>query len=243
MQCRDAQFYLRLRGHANQELGADCTSELNRHLLGCSDCARDSDRALSFDRSVATAMKNIVIPSGLRDKLATQVLAYRGAILRRRIYRATALAASLLLMVGVGYGIFSASRPRLDTDALVMRADEQIQDPEGAIQKWLSAGHFPAQLPLPFNTDLLISLGSERIQGHDVPVMVFGGSLERGFAKIYLLRSDGAFNLDPRTLRDAQASNTHAIVLNSPSPGSGLVYVIVYTGHDLQPFLRVVATG
>ena len=238
MQCLDVQFYMRLRRHANDELDAVVIADLDRHLAGCPACAVDSRNALSFDRAISTAMKAVVIPAGLRDKLLTQVLAYRGTSLRRKAYRLTALAASVFLAIGLGFGIFSATRPNLDTDALVMRADEQIQDPEGSIQRWLIARHFPAQLPAPFNAEYLTFLGFERIQDRDVPVIIFGGSSDRGFAKIYLFHTNGAFNLDPKTLRDAQASNTRAIVKSLPQTPD-VVYMIVYTGHDLQPFLRV----
>lgn len=236
MQCRDAQFYLRLRRHAHDELGADVAADLDRHIVGCTACALDSQAALAFDRSLAAAMKAVAVPADLRDKLHTQFLAYRGTVLRRKAYRLTALAASLFLVIGLGFGVFSASRPKLDTDALVMNADEQIQNPEGAIKRWLIAQHFPAQLPMQFNADLLVSLGSERIQGQDVPVMIFGGSVEHGFAKVYLFRKNGEFDLDTQNLRDAQASNTRAIVKSQPQ-APGVVYVIVYTTHDLQPFL------
>lgn len=239
MQCRDAHFYLRLRRHANDELGDDLISDLDRHLAGCPDCAIDSRNALIFDRAVASAMKSVVIPAGLRDKLLTQVMVHQGNRLRRSAYRMTALAASLLLVLGLGFGMFSASRPKLDTDALVRSQDEQIQNPEHAIKHWLTAQHFPDQLPLPFNPDLLLLLGSERVQGRDVPVIVFGGAVERGYAKVYLFRSTGEFNIDPKDLRDAQASNTRAIVKKLPQ-APGVVYVVVYTGHDLQPFLQAV---
>jgi hypothetical protein len=238
MQCRDAQFYLRLRRHTNDELGADVVADLDRHIVGCPACALDSRIALSFDRAIATAMKTVAVPTGLRDKLLTQVLAYRGTVLRRKAYRLTALAASLFLVIGLGYGVFSASRPKLDTIDLVMRADEQIQDPDRTIQLWLTAQHFPAQLPLPLNADLLVSLGSERIQGQDVPVIIYRGPTERGFAKVYLFRESGEFKLDSQSLQDAQASNTSARVLKSQPQAPGVVYVIVYTERDLQPFLR-----
>ena len=237
MQCRDAEFYLRLRRHANDELGDDLIGDLDRHLAVCPECALASRYMLSFDRAVASAMRSVDIPTGLRDRLLTQVMVQQGTRVRRVAYRMTALAASLLLVLGLGYGMFSASRPKLDTDALVRGLDEQIQDPERMIQQWLLARHFSDQLPLPFNPDLLISLGNEQVQGREVPVIVFGARGERGFAKVYLFRTNGDFNIDSQSLRDAQASHTRAIVTKLPQ-APGVVYVVVYTGHDLQQFLQ-----
>jgi hypothetical protein len=243
MQCRDAHFFLRLRRHANDELGADLNADLDRHLAGCAECALDFRSANSFDSAVATAMKSVAIPAGLRDKLLSQALAYRGTVVRRKVYQLAALAASLFLIVGVAYGVSSASRPKLDTDLMVLQADEQIQAPDKAIEDWLTAQHLPTELPLPFNTDLLTELAYKRIQGKDVPVIIFGGPPDRGFAKVYLFHKNGDFKLDPQTLRDAQASNTHAKVIDGHGKAAGIVYVIVFTGHDIQPFLRAHAAG
>jgi hypothetical protein len=238
MQCRDAQFYIRLRRHANDELGADITTDLDRHCVECPACLLDFRQTLAFDRAVATAMKSVVVPVGLRDKLLTKVLVHRGTVLRRKAYQIAALAASLFLVIGLAFGLFSVSRPKLDLNQLAYDADDQIQEPEKAIQNWLVAQHFPAQLPLPFNPDLLVSLGSEKIKGRDVPVIVFRGSTEHGFAKIYLFRKNGEFNLDPQSLRDGHASIAHAMVLPEQPNNSEFVYVIVYTVFDLKQFFK-----
>jgi len=238
MQCRDAHFFLRLRRQANDELGQDVVADLDRHLAGCSDCALDSQSVQSFDTAVATAMKAVKIPSGLRDKLLSQALAHRGTVIRRKAYQLAALAASLFLVVGVSFGLFSASRPKLDMDAMVNNADEQIQDPDKAIEHFLTTQHFPAELPLPFNSELLTFLGYERIQGKNVPVIIFGGPVSRGgFAKVYLFRKDGDFKIDQHA-RDAQASNTQAQVIYGQGKAANVVYVIVSSERDLQPFMQ-----
>ncbi len=241
MQCRDAHFFLRLRRHANDELGADVNADLDRHLAGCAECALDFRSAHSFDSAVAAAMKSVAIPAGLRDKLLSQVLAYRGTVVRRKVYQLAALAASLFLVVGVAYGVFSASRPKLDTDLLVLQADELIQQPDEAIRHWLASQHLPTELPLPFNTDMLLSRSFEPIQGKNVPVILFGGRSEREFAKIYIFQKNGDFKIDPQISRDAQASNTRAMVLFGQGQASGVVYVIVHTGPVIQPFLKTLA--
>ena len=247
MQCRDAQFYLRLRRHAGDELGADVAGDLDRHLVGCPACAGDARSAASFDRAVATAMTAVAVPAGLRDRLLTLASAHRGGVLRRRVYRVAALAASVFVVTGLAFGIFSASRPRIDTNQIVVNSDRLFEDPEGALRDWLVAQKFPEQLPEPFDPYLLMSLGSESIQGKDVPVAVFrhpaAASRERGFAKVYIFRDDGTFNL--KDLQDAQMSHTMVRVIKDPARFRGVQYVIVHTFHPdpadpnlLKPFLR-----
>jgi hypothetical protein len=117
-----------------------------------------------------------------------------------------------------------------------MLHDEQMQDRDGRLLgEWLAARKFPNQLPLPFDPSLVISMGSEQVQGADVPVVVFGHPTERGFAKVYIFRTNGAYNL--AGLRDAQASYTAAKVIADERQFRGVNYVIVHTGRDLTPFL------
>jgi hypothetical protein len=244
MQCRDAQFYLRLRRHAADELGAEVVTDLDRHLAGCPACAADARASASFDHAVATAMRAVAVPAGLRDRLMTMASAHRGGVIRRKVYRVAAVAASVFLAAGLAFGVFSASRPKIDPNALVMHADDVVQDPDRALAQWLTAQKFPDRLPLPFNTDRLVSMGSERVQGKDVPVVVFAHPTERGFAKVYLFRDDGTYNL--RDLQEVQASNTRLVVISNPQLFRGVKYVILHTIHPpqnlqddlLKPFLR-----
>jgi hypothetical protein len=237
MYCRDAQFYLRLRRHAGDELGADVTADLNRHLAGCPACEADATAAASFDRAVAGALRSVPVPPGLRDKLLAQASAHHGSVIRHKLYRVTAIAASVFLAVGLTFGLFSG-RPKLDTELVVQRHDEQIQQPEQALARWLAGLKVPPQLPKPFDPELLVILGSEPIQGKDVPVAVFRHRTDpREVAKVYILRSNGP--LDTRDLRPAGISNTVAEVIDESPRHPGVKYLIVYrsTPEGLKPFL------
>jgi hypothetical protein len=127
---------------------------------------------------------------------------------------------------------------------MVAEADEQIQNPDEAIRRWLTANRFPAQLPEPFNPELLVHLGTERVLGADVPVVVFRHPTEFGFAKVYFFRTDGSFNFDG--LRDTNASLTVAKIHADTRQHRGVKYVIIHTAHPvnpnespLKPFLRI----
>ena len=244
MQCRDAQFYLRLRRHVGDELGAETVADLDRHLAGCPACAGDARAAASFDRAIASAMRAVPIPAGLHDKLTALASAYRGGLIRRRAYKVATAAASLFLGLGLTFGLFSASRPKIDLNSLVNDSGNLIEDPDGTLRRWLADQNLPDRLPEPFDTDLLMSCGKEPIQGKDVPVVVFRHPSERGFAKVYIFRDDGSYNL--KQLQEAQGSHTMARVINDPARFRGVQYVIVHTVHPprnpqddlLKPFLR-----
>lgn len=241
MQCPEAQFYLRLRKPGRDELGPEASAGLNRHLAECPVCAAEARTGEAFDRAVAAALRAVPVPVGLRERLHARAAAYRGAAIRRTIYRLTALAAAVLLAVGLGLGVF-VQRSAFDTAALVHDTDEQLRDPESSLRAWLTSLGVAPELPPPpgetdpFDPELLVSLGWERVQGQDVPVVVFRHPSGRGFAKVYILRSLSEFDL--RTLADAQGSLTLARVVTDPSRPRGVAYVIVSTGPDFKPFLR-----
>lgn len=235
MECRDAQFYLRFRRLDPDELGQDLTGTLDRHLAACPHCAADSKSAIAFDTALASAMQAVTIPAGLRERLIANVSAQRGAILRRKAYRYAAVAASLLLAVGIGIGAFTASRPQLDTASLAMQGDALIdhRTAEAAVRNWLATERLPTQLPEPFDFSLLLTYGTEKVQGRDVPVVVFRDRQGPGFAKVYVFRST---LFDTRGVIEAQAS--HCQVRLYPDRATGTLFAVVFTGQDLTPFLR-----
>lgn len=242
MNCRDAQFYLRLRRQSADELGPELAADVDRHLTGCPDCAADALVRAGFDAAVAGAMQAVAIPAGLRERLVANLSAHRGADLRRKAYRTVALAASLFLTVGLAFGAFSASRPKFDTDALVRYTDAVIQSPEESTRAWLVSQKLPPRLPNAFDFDLLSSFGTESVQNRDVPVVIFRERAGPGFAKVYLVRRAGAFDLKG-IQAEAQASHCKADVIDDPKQFPNVVYVVVYTGHRLEPFLTTRGNG
>ena len=239
MDCRDAQFYLRMRRHAADELGPDVSAPLHDHLATCPRCAADSRALESFDRALGSAMLRVSVPAGLRDRLVAHVASQQGAILRRRAYKAGGLVAAALVLVGIGVGLWTGARPALDVSALVERNGDQYADPEGSTQKWLAAQKLPEQLPLPFDYDLLTYRGHEQVQGHSVPVVVFRGRHGSGFAKVYIFGPDSRFDL--KNVAEANDSNARAEAPFVKQVRRGtFTYVYVHTGgpNGLEQFLR-----
>lgn len=235
MECRDAQFYLRFRRPGRDELDTDIAAELDQHLAGCPHCASESRLLSSFDRAVGLAMRSVAIPGGLRERLVARISARRGTVLRRRAYRAAALAASLFLTVGLAFGIFTAARPAPDTTALVLNNDS-VGDPDAAeqqVRNWLHAEGLPPDLPEPFDYRLHLSHHWEEVQGRKVPIVLFREMNGPGFAKVYIFRST-QFNV--KDVPDAQASYCQARPYRNEL--EDITYVIVFTGQDLAPFLR-----
>jgi len=240
MECRDAQFYLRLRRHAADELGADVTAPLDTHLATCAACAAVSRASANFDRAVSTAMMNVPVPSGLRERLITQAARAQGAALRRTAFRYGGLVAAALLLVAIGISVYSTARPQVDSAAVVQANDALVENPQEYARKWLVAEKLPEHLPWDFDYDLLQSCGYEKIGGRYAPVVTFR-SRAGGLAKVYLFREGGAF--DTKDMQDAQASHFSAQVVVRKDQWRGVRYLVVHTGppnQGLAPFLRPV---
>ncbi len=254
MNCRDAQFFLRFCRPGSPragELAPDDAASLDRHLAGCDTCAADARSVSTFDAALGNAMRAVEIPANLRAKLIASTSAQRGMVLRRRTYQFAALAASILLTIGLATGIFTANRPHPDTYELASKADAlsnvlrfevgaigaaavnpEAEANEAAIRKWLKAERLP-ELPEPFDYGLLISHHWEDVQGRQVPVVMFRGR-DQGFAKVYAFRAT-QFNL--KDVKPVNTSNCQALIYTTDwTPG--VTFVVVFTGRDLLPFLK-----
>lgn len=232
MECRDAQFYLRFRRPGPDELGPEVAADLNRHLSGCDHCAAEAAAASGFDAAVATAVLDVPVPAGLRNRLVAHIAEKRGAELRRKVYRYAATAATVFLALGLSFGLF-AGRPKFDvyTD-LVAKFEDQRDSPEAAVQKWL-AEQKVAALPEPFDPRLFDTASYDRIHDRDVPYIAFR---DRGqWAKVYVLRRNGPFKL--ADLKGFQGSICQARVYDDEQQFRDVVFVVVFTGPDLRPFL------
>ena len=95
----------------------------------------------------------------------------------------------------------------------------------------------PDQLPLPFDYDLLVYRGVEHLQKNNVPVVVFRSPNDSGFAKVYIIREDGRFDL--KDIQESQESHAIGKVIIGQDRCRGVTYVIVHTGgpDGLRQFL------
>lgn len=236
MDCNDAQFYLRLHRPGLDAPEPDVAAALDRHLASCPGCAADARRLEGFDAAVGRAMRGIEVPLGLRSRLIADLSARRGAVHRRRAYRLVGVAASALLAVGLVVGAFTAARPTFDPEELVLKAEEQstAAGAEHAVGEWLKAEGLPPTLPESFDYGLAQVFGTTRVQGRDVPVVVFRDREGRETAQVLALRP-WQFKLN--AVRPAQASGWQVKVY-PPDRATGVVFVVLYTGDSLAPFLR-----
>jgi hypothetical protein len=234
MECRDAQFYLRFRRPGSDDLGPEVAADLDHHLAGCEHCAAEAGPASAFDSAVATAMREVAVPTGLRNKLVAHVAEKRGAELRRKAYRYAGTAAAVFLALGLSFGLF-AGRPTFDVDKLGARLDGQLENPSEAVQNWLKDQKVTA-LPEPFDPRFFELTSYDRVEGRSVPFIAFRDQNGQ-WARVYVLRRDGPFKLND--LQGFQKSNCMGRVYDDEQKFRDVVFVVVHNGPDLRPLLKI----
>jgi hypothetical protein len=178
MDCRAACLLLEWGGLRLRELEPDDRAALDAHLADCAACRELTARREGFDRGVATALRAVAVPPGLKDRILTRLGNERSARQRGRL-RWAALAAAVLVAAAAAITLFhqSARRP-LDLDALAQVGETPPpRDAEDLRQRYLARYGVPLELPAEladrWDLGLLAEFYRADEQGQSVPTLVF----------------------------------------------------------------------
>ena len=239
MNCNLARMLL---AFPKADLAADDRAALDAHVAGCPVCARTASAEGALHRAFATAMQSVPVPAGLHAKLLRDGFAVRGAKHRRTLYRYSALAAAVLLAIGVGFGGYLHTRPEIDTAAETIRVEQEWEGRSGPVREWLVKQDLPESLPVEFDYRHYVAHGWGELAGRKVPMIVFLGQFTNDFgavqthtARVYIADSTTFKNIDK--LEDAQTSLVRLTVKTDPARPK-LAYIIVFTSETLDPFLK-----
>jgi len=223
------------------ELDADEAGALRDHLAGCPACAAQAERAQRADDQLGRAVRAVPMPEGLHGRLLDHLAAERAVRRRRRVLRVAAVAAALLLALTVGWYVRLSMRPVVDADEIAREFDRRAYNAPEKVQEWFLeqcgvAMVAPTQVnDAPLNYDLLVWYEMVEFQRVPVPQLVFFHQGTGALARLYVL-SDRSFNLD-ETLRTQAAGSNHRVEVFRQPDNPHVVYVIVYTGESLTPFI------
>ena len=220
------QLYLSLgRGDRTPEVEAALAGVLRAHPEYAAAIRRES----AFDTALAAAMTDVPLPAGLHDRLLKAAFARRGTALRRAASRTFALAAMVMMALGIGAGTYWRTRPVLDGDAIAIRGELEREATQETVQNWLVKHNLPGTLPLDFDYRWHSFHGKGELGDAYVPVVVF----QRGqdFAHVFIVKD---FAADTGRLKDAEASLCRVTVTRA----NGVTYVILHSTDRLDPFLR-----
>lgn len=224
------------------DLAAEDRASLAAHVAGCPHCAELAAGEASRHSVFAKAMQAVPMPLELHAQLLRKGFAQRGARHRQQLYRWSALAAAMLIAVGVGVTGYWGSRPEIDTMAVAVATEQDWEQREAPVREWLVKQDLPGDLPLDFDFRNYAFHGKGELGGRETSVVVFQnqftnpfGSKETHTARVYVAESSKYKNFEK--LVDAQASLVRVTVKRHPTR-TDLAYVIVYTTETLDPFLK-----
>lgn len=205
-------------------------------LQDCPELALEFSAQQRADAAIARAMRDVAVPAdGPAKVLAKLVLARRQKARKRYVLIGTAIAAALLLALGVGYWQVGRQVP-LDLDLAGVQAAESLVPAK--VDAWLAQHGLPNGLPIVGNRRLdyealrVYGIGTFREQ--PTPMLLF----TRGQAQMQLyLVPMGRYDLTGFD-RTTTAVTSRGTVEVLPTPGNRrvLVVAILTPGATVQQF-------
>jgi len=226
-------------GRQGSELAPEDAAALDAHLAGCPGCAAAVRFERAFDDRVAKAMLAVPVPAGLKAKLLDGVTARRASWYRQKAWSLAGLATAACLLIGgvVAYRISTA--PDLNATELITTQGDQIQNPEGYIDDFLSPRGYQFNPERRFDLRLFDDVAMGQMQKREVPVLYFKNIQKNAFARVYIVK-DSVLNWKTLPRDGSSIPGTFglqlAVVLDAVR--GDVAYVVIYTGESLELFLE-----
>ena len=193
MDCQTARLLLPFLNPRAEQLPAEVARALESHVSQCAACSTILQESGREDRIIAVAMKDVIVPDGLRERLLAGLRAPRARriwILRQPRWAAAAALLFLFLSGALGYW-WQRPLPTIDMNALA-DASALAGTPEQLQALYRERG-LRTEPPRIFRYDFLISCGWELFQGKLAPRLLFEGSSGQ-LAEVFIL-TDRQFDL------------------------------------------------
>lgn len=220
MDCSDARLFLTLERREPGQLDAVEVEALERHVELCPACQTWNRSEARFDTAMASAMKNVTTPAGLKSSILARLTPERPAARSRPWMRPVAwaaIAAGVLLLVGAGY--FAWSRPVAVTmDGILEQIEHKGSSPE-AVEEYFAARGYRITAPRQFRYECLVKYEEVMFQGRLVPQLIFQAGGGRTTAYVKCL-SDRQFRVDQEGIERVHG-HTVSILTDE-----GTIYVI-----------------
>src|SRR5437763_1050902 len=105
MDCKTARLLLEFSRPFASELPASELSALEQHLAACAECSQNAGSERTWDEHVATAMGDVPVPAGLRQRLHARLDSEMGRRRRQKVRRnITVVAAAAAVLLAVAFG-------------------------------------------------------------------------------------------------------------------------------------------
>ncbi len=230
---QNARLLSLVAGPNNSELTPEDRTELESTLNAWPELAEQLKLEREFEARIAKTMQAVSVPSDLKLKIESSLTASQGGGFRKKTYWAMGLAASLLLGFGGVSAYRIANAPTLDLNELIVQADGEADNPRGSVENYLGHRFSPES---PINLNLLAFVGSDRLQGRDLPMIYLRNGSKNVYAKVYVVSSKD-FRVAETLPATISGFYGHKVEKLRDKDRKDLIYVILYTGDSINPFL------
>jgi hypothetical protein len=242
MDCKTARLILDLASPNPAEMQGSEAAALETHLGSCPDCDSFARIERQVEDRFGQAMRDVPVPAGLNARLLQRLGRERRAYYRRVGARVAPVAATVLLLLGLGLWWHFGQQHLLvpDPEDLVNREFLVGNSSAKQIEElFKTRNNVPMAAPLKFNEQyldytLLMDYGLVELNGQRVPMLLFVKGPNR--ARIYVV-SGKPFDVNATANLSARNSLGFTFEARQHPETPNVVYLLVYSGDSLQPFL------
>jgi hypothetical protein len=230
MDCNHARLLL-LFSRTASELEAAEAEALAGHLEQCAQCGDLAGTQRQLDEAVSKAMRSVAVPADLSGRLLLR-LAHEGNVRRwRRVAAGAALAAALLLAVGLTWFFWLGAKTTPDYELVDAEISDKVRASPQTVEQWFRDRGISMEAPRQFNYALLTSYDTAQFMNRRVPKLLFfyRGERDSAVAEVYVL-SAKQFHLD----KDPQHPPSMELLTGNPN----FHYLVsVFPRGDSRPFM------
>jgi hypothetical protein len=233
MDCHLSRLMLAFR---RSDLTAEDVVALDSHLAGCPTCSAVARRDAGTDKVFAAAMTAVPVPSGLHAKLMIGANARLSAARWRKAAPWVGGVAAVVLAAFTAGGVGWWNKPTLDTQAVAVEFDQNLDFAANGVPAWLTEQGLPPTLLDGFDFRLPTFVGRSPLLGKEVPTVLFLNGPQ--VARVAIV-PENRFRVDAAKLNDAQSSRGNVKVFRR----DGVYLVVTFTTDSLSPFLMPLAAA
>ena len=238
MDCKTARMLIEFALPRFGELDAQESQALDNHLRDCGECAQAARVEFDADRHVSRAMRDVPVPSGLRERILERMQSEGRRWYHRRAGRFAAAAAAVLLIVGLGLGCWLGfHRPAFNintfADNLPFPGNEASAE---QLEMWFQETYgLKTTMPRRVDYQHFVAAGRQELEGQLIPHLTFVNDKEKVFAEVWVLTAD-RFDLEKAFRNGVQAGSgkINVRLISDPEHPDTIAFLVIYSGDTLD---------
>jgi hypothetical protein len=185
-----------------------------------------------FDGQLRRLMPDVPVPENLKVRLSNRMVQRERRNLKRHLALVSALAASLMLAVGIGYG-WSERRHRVSDEPVYV----ENAGPQAMLESWKAGLEFDFQPELKFNWKHLVDASStEYAKDKSAPSLILVNSTTHATAQLLVVPAAGFEVKDWQNTANNRVQKVKFI--RDQARPDAVIYVLIYSGSRFEAFLE-----